>query len=279
MSSRPAPRGTGKPTASRRSGAALRDDRHNRARGRGSRRRVARPGEPATRTAVEPGACGGTVARSTRRAGTGHATHDLAGHQGGFDGDPSRDGHPGGLAGVPRAADRRAAQPAGRALPAAGQVQRRAHLGPAARRRRTGRPDQRRRLRPDGRHRRLRPGARRQVRDLLRAAHPRGHARRAADDGLGAAAGAQQGQQDGRGPQDAGGRARPPAAADEMAAKLGVAARGVREACVGDATAVSLGQPQQEVVRDRQLQGRPRDRHPRGQEGRGPDRTGCRTAT
>ena len=49
-----------------------------------------------------------------------------------------------------------------------------------------------RRLRPDGRDRRVRPGPRRQVRDLLRAAHPRGHARRTADDGLGAAAGPQQ---------------------------------------------------------------------------------------
>ena len=38
-----------------------------------------------------------------------------------------------------------------------------------------------------------------------------------------------------------------------------------------DANAVGLDQPEQEVVRDRQLQGCPRDRHPRGQEGRRPD--------
>ena len=82
---------------------------------------------------------------------------------------------------------------------AAGQVQRRADLGAAARRRRAGRPDLGRRVRADGRHRRLRPVARREVRDLLRAAHPRRHARRAAHDGLGAATGPLQGQQAQRG--------------------------------------------------------------------------------
>ena len=97
------------------------------------------------------------------------------------------------LAGVQGTPHHALAEPAGRALPAPGQVQRRAHLAAPARRGRTRRPDQRRRLRPDGRHRRLRPRPRRQVRDLLRAAHPRGHARRAAHDGLGAAAGPQQG--------------------------------------------------------------------------------------
>ena len=103
------------------------------------------------------------------------------------------------------------AQPAGRAVPAAGEVQRRAHLGAPARGGRARRPDLGRRLRPDGRHRRLRPDARREVRDLLRAAHPRRHARRAAHDGLGAAPGPLQGQQDGRSPQDARSQARPPA--------------------------------------------------------------------
>jgi RNA polymerase sigma factor (sigma-70 family) len=95
------------------------------------------------------------------------------------------------------------AQSAGRAVPAAGQVQRRTDLGAPARRRRTGRPDLGRRVRPDGRHRRLRHDARRQVRDLLRAAHPRRHARRTAHDGLGAAPGALQGQQAQRSHQDA----------------------------------------------------------------------------
>ena len=110
-------------------------------------------------------------------------------------------------------------------------------------------------------------------------AHPRGHARRAADDGLGAAAGAQQGQQAERGPQDARGRssaARPPRTSwpstwacrvDEL------------EKMIIDANAVNLDQPQQEVVRDRQLQGRPRDRHPRRQEGRRPDAAASRSAT
>ena len=94
------------------------------------------------------------------------------------------------------------AQPAGRALPAAGEVQRRADLGAAARRRRARRPDFGRRLRPDGRDRRVRPDSRREVRNVLRAAHPRRDARRAAHHGLGAAAGAQQGQQAQRGHQD-----------------------------------------------------------------------------
>ena len=106
-----------------------------------------------------------------------------------------------------------AAQSAGRNVPAAGEVQRRADLGAAARRRRAGRPDLGRRVRPDGRHRRLRPVARREVRDLLRAAHPRRHARRAAHDGLGAAAGPLEGQQAQRGRQERskpGSAARPP---------------------------------------------------------------------
>ena len=51
----------------------------------------------------------------------------------------------------------------------------------------------------------------REVRDLLRPAHPRGDARRAADHGLGAPAGPLQGQQAQRGGQDARGPARPPA--------------------------------------------------------------------
>ena len=38
-------------------------------------------------------------------------------------------------------------------------------------------------------------------------------------------------------------------------------------------------QPQQEVVRDRQLQGRSRDRHPRRQKGRRPDRAASRRTT
>ena len=103
------------------------------------------------------------------------------------------------------------AQPAGRNVPAAGEIQRRADLVAAARRRRARRPDLGRRVRPDGRHRRLRPVARRQVRDLLRAAYPRRHARRAADDGLGAAAGPLEGQQAQRGHQDARSQAGPPA--------------------------------------------------------------------
>ena len=53
--------------------------------------------------------------------------------------------------------------------------------------------------------------ARRQVRNLLRAAHPRRHARRTAHHGLGAAAGPLQGQQAQRGHQDAGSQAGPPA--------------------------------------------------------------------
>ena len=113
----------------------------------------------------------------------------------------TRDRHSGGLAGIPRPADRRATKPARRALPAARQVQRRTHLGPASRRRRTRRPHQCRRLRADGRDRGLRPDSRREVRDLLRPAHPRGDARRTADDGLGAPARSQQGQQDGSRPQ------------------------------------------------------------------------------
>ena len=51
------------------------------------------------------------------------------------------------------------------------------------------------------------------------------------------------------------------------------------EKMIVDANAVNLDQPQQEVVRDRQLQGRPRDRHPRRQEGRRPDATASRSAT
>ena len=50
-------------------------------------------------------------------------------------------------------------------------------------------------FRLDGRDQRLRPVARREVRDVLRAAYSRRDARRAAHDGLGAAAGAEQGQQ------------------------------------------------------------------------------------
>ena len=95
------------------------------------------------------------------------------------------------------------AQPAGRNVPAAGQIQRRADLVATARGRGTRRPDLGRRIRPDGRDRRFRSVARRQIRDLLRAAYPRRHARRAADHGLGAAPGPLQGQQAERSPQDA----------------------------------------------------------------------------
>ena len=142
-------------------------------------------------------------------------------------GDACGRGRPAALARLPGRADGGAAQPAGGTVPAAGQIQRRADLVAPARRGRTRRPDQRRRVRPDGRHRRVRSGARRQVRDLLRAAHPRRHARRAAHHGLGAAAGAQQGQQDGGGPQD---RSKPqlgrPPRPDEMAEQAGRSARG-----------------------------------------------------
>ena len=65
---------------------------------------------------------------------------------------------------------------------------------------------------------------------------------------------------------------------DEMAAKLGVTLEelaGMRRR----RHRRQPGQPQQEVVRDRQLQGRPRDRHPRRQEGRGSDAPACKTAT
>ena len=55
----------------------------------------------------------------------------------------------------------------------------------------------------------------------------------------------------------------------ELAEKLGLPMEEY-EKMAGDANAVGLISPEQEVVRDRQLQGRPRDRHPRGQEGRGP---------
>ncbi len=88
-----------------------------------------------------------------------------------------------------------------------------------------------------------------------------------------------QGEQDGGGPQGARGRARPPAdRRTNWPSKLGVPLDAVREVRRrGDRR--QPRQPEQEVVRDRQLQGRPRDRHPRGQEGRGPDRAGSRTAT
>ena len=85
--------------------------------------------------------------------------------------------------------DRGAAQHPDGELSPPGALQRRAHPRQAARRGGAGRPDVRRHLRPDGRHQRLRPRARRQVRDLLRPAHPRRDPRRAALDGLGAAPG------------------------------------------------------------------------------------------
>ena len=108
-----------------------------------------------------------------------------------------------------RSVEPRPAQSAGRDVPAAGQIQRRADLVAAARRRRARRPDLGRRVRPDGRHRRLRPDARRQIRDVLRAAYPRRDARRTADHGLGAASGPLQGQQAERSAQDARSPARP----------------------------------------------------------------------
>ena len=108
-----------------------------------------------------------------------------------------------------RPEEQAASQSAGRAVSAAGEVQRRADLVAAAGRRGAGRPDLGRRVRPDGRDQRVRPDARREVRDVLRAAYSRRDARRAAHDGLGAAAGAQQGQQAERGGQDAGGQERP----------------------------------------------------------------------
>ena len=100
------------------------------------------------------------------------------------------------------------AQSTGRAIPAPGQVQRRTHLAAAARGGRPRRPDLGGRLRPDGCDRRLRPDPRGQVRDLLRPAHPRGHARRAPDHGLGPPTGPVQAHQAGGGPQVARGAAR-----------------------------------------------------------------------
>ena len=55
----------------------------------------------------------------------------------------------------------------------------------------------------------------------------------------------------------------------ELAEQLGIPMEEY-EKMAADANAVGLISPEQEVVRDRQLQGRPRDRHPRGQEGRRP---------
>ncbi len=121
------------------------------------------------------------------------------------------------------------AQPAGRAVLAPGQVQRRADLAAPARGGRPRRPDLGRRLRPDGRHRRLRPRPRRQVRDLLRPPHPRRHARRAADDGLGPPPGALQAHQDGGGPQGARGPARPAPHRRRARRAARPAARRVRE--------------------------------------------------
>ena len=72
------------------------------------------------------------------------------------------------------------------------------------------------------------------------------------------------------GPQGARSRARPPAAPDELAEQARHPARQFDEMRRrGDRR--QPRQPQQEVVRDGQLQGRPRDRHPRRQEGRRPD--------
>ena len=106
--------------------------------------------------------------------------------------------------------------------------------------RRTRRPHQCRRLRTDGRDRRLRPDPRREVRDLLRAAYPRGHARRTAHDGLGAAAGAQQGQQDGSGPQGTRSRPRPPAAAARNSPRSSAFRSNRSTSYLGEATAVNL---------------------------------------
>ena len=133
-----------------------------------------------------------------------------------------------------------AAQPAGGDVSAAGEVQRRADLGAAARRRRAGRPDLGRRVRPDGRHRRLRSVARREVRDLLRAAHPRRHARRTAHDGLGAAAGPLEGQQAQRGHQDARSPARPPADRDRTGRSTWASPCAELEKMILDANAVNL---------------------------------------
>ena len=82
--------------------------------------------------------------------------------------------------------------------------------------------------------------ARRQIRDLLRAAYPRRDARRTAHDGLGAAAGAQQGQQARGGPQGARSRPRPAAQAPTKWPSGWACPLEEFDKMVGDATAVSL---------------------------------------
>ena len=114
--------------------------------------------------------------------------------------------------------------------------------------------------------------ARRQVRDLLRAAHPRGHARRAAHDGLGAAAGPlarPASSNEARKTLEAQ-LGRPPTRRRDGRAAAASPSQEL-EKMIGRRQRRQPRQPQQEVVRDRQLQGRPRDRHPRRQEGRRPD--------
>jgi len=70
---------------------------------------------------------------------------------------------------------------------------------------------------------------------------------------------------------------RPPAP-QEMADKLGIPVEEFYKQ-LGDATAVSQVSLNKKVVRDRQLQGRARDRHPRGQRRPRIPPTASRTAT
>ena len=148
---------------------------------------------------------------------------------GGQDVNQAGRGRDGTLAGVQGTPHHALAQPAGRTLPAPGQVQRRADLAAPARGGRPRRPDLGGRLRPDGRDRRLRPEPRRQVRDLLRPPDPRRHARRAAHHGLGPPAGPLQAHQDGGGPQVARGPARPAPHRRRARRAARPAARRVRE--------------------------------------------------
>ncbi|CAA9384984.1 MAG: RNA polymerase sigma factor for flagellar operon, partial [uncultured Phycisphaerae bacterium] len=175
-------------------------------------------------------------------------------------------GHFSGLDRVQADQDRGAAERADGALPAPGPVQRRADPREAPGRGRAGRPDVVRHLRPDGRDRRVRHGAGREVRDVLRPAHPRRDPRRAAVDGLGPAARplpvgqARRGHQAARGAArpgpDEGGAGRPAAGPDGRVREDGQGPVGRRR---------RVAEPQ--VVRDGQQQGRPRDRRARGQAG------------
>ena len=155
--------------------------------------------------------------------------------------------------------DRGAAQHPDGELSPSRALQRRAHPRQAARRSRAGRPDVRRHLRPDGRDRRVRPGARREVRNLLR---PR--IRGAILDELRSmdwvprlvrsrahkldSASKQLEVELGRAPTN-----------DEIAKRLKVSMARVREDGQGRQRR-RPGLAVAQVVRDRQQQGRPRDR-------------------